>query len=95
MTKEELALELLRVISDAPTGERSLMAILFGIKHHRHLDNQKVAEILGMVNLQGGSINYDVAISRGIHLAKYVTLKSGQYQARAELTKDINASNVT
>ena len=91
MTKQELALERTWVINEARPGERPLMEALFGIRYHGLLTSQSVAEILGMTNLQGGSVNYDVAINRGRELAKYVDLKSGQYRAQAEFTRDMEA----
>ena len=91
MTKQELALELTRVINEARPGERPLMAALFGIKHHGLLTGQGVAEILGMTNLQSEPVKYQVAINRGRELAKYVDLKSGQYRAQAEFTRDMDA----
>jgi len=53
MTNQELALELTRAINEARAGERSLMAALFGIRHHGLLTGPRVAEILGMAELQG------------------------------------------
>ena len=91
MTNQDLALELSRVINEVRTGERPLMAALFGIKHHRLLTGQCVVEILGMTSLQRGPVNYEVAINRGRELARYVDLKPGQYQAQAEYTKDLSA----
>ena len=95
MTKQDLAFELTRAIHEARPGERSLMAALFGIKHHRLLTGQGVAEILGMTNLQSEGINYQVAINRGRELAKYVDLKSGQYRAQAEFTRDLDAADAS
>lgn len=91
MTKQELALELTRAINEARPGERSLMAALFGIKHHGLLTGQGVAGILAMTNLQDEAINYQVAINRGRELGKYVDLKSGQYRAQAEFSRDLDA----
>ena len=90
MTNLELALELARAVNEARFGERALMATLFGIKHHRQLDDRNVAEILSMNNLPYCPVNYDVAINRGRELAKYVVLKSHQYRAQAELTKNLD-----
>ena len=90
MTRQELALELTRVVNKARPGERWLMAALFGIKHHGLLTGQGVAEILGLAKLQSEPINYEVAINRGRELAKYVDLKSGQHRAQAEFTGDMD-----
>ena len=36
-----------------------------------------------------------VAINRGRELAKYVDLKSGQYRAQAEFTRDLDAADAS
>lgn len=77
----------------ARPAERSPMAAPFGIRHHRLLTSQGLAEIPGTTDLQGEAVNHQVAINGGRELAKYPDLKAGQYQAQAEFNRDLEANN--
>jgi hypothetical protein len=75
LNKNDLAKELKKMYSKAPTGDQVAHIHLFGVKYADHIqkNHYRVSEI---VELSGISRSYSTEVSKGIKLSKYVLPKS-------------------
>ena len=74
MTKQNLAIELKTMYTNAPQGDKTTMIRLFGIKYAQQLKECE-ASMTEIAELSGVGASYHAEISKGIRLAKHVTLK--------------------
>jgi hypothetical protein len=80
MLIDELAEKLSRMYEKAPKNEKAAMIHLFGIRYSTEIENNGYTpkEIIDATKLEDGSKmpeSYKTEISKGVHLAKYVTEK--------------------
>ncbi len=73
MRIEEASQILARKYSAAPDGEKVLSIHLFGIKYAEEIRDMSVKDIVARAELNK---SYRTEVSKGIKLAKYVTVKS-------------------
>ena len=64
--------ELKKMRDNAPYGEVSVQAILFGIKHHRDINGARAKDLSMLVG--NGSDTCSMELNYGVKLAKYVRL---------------------
>ena len=74
MNSKELSKKLHDMYFNAPKGELVSMIHLFGIKYAEDLQKRNIS-IKEIVKDSGISSTYQTEISKGIKLAKYVTVK--------------------
>ena len=74
MTKQNLSIELKKMYTNALQGDKTTMIRLFGIKYAQELQECE-ASMTEIAELSGIAASYHAEISKGIRLAKYVTLK--------------------
>ena len=74
MEKKELAKILADMYTNAPKGDATTMIRLFGIQYADELKNCDCT-ISDIAELSKIGVSYHAEISKGIRLAKYVTVK--------------------
>ena len=74
MTNIELAKTLKDMYNNAPQGDSTTMIRLFGIKYADEL-KKCTSSMSNIAELAEIGINYHAEISKGIRLAKYVSIK--------------------
>ena len=76
MTEEELAKLLREAMETAPTGEKAIFVVMFGIRYADELGRVSIPAVCTAAGIGGWS-----EVNKGVGLAKYVTFRDDNVES--------------